>query len=261
MPLITRGGVDLHYLDLGSGPAVFFHTGGGGDGTMWQAAGFVDALPGRRCLLFDHRGHGKSGKPENVQAHTIEEYLADAIAVLDAAGVARAVMVGYSDGSQLIFRLASRFPERVAAIVAIGGVAHPDSDAEDWRRKMAAEVRVSGGIRAYIERLASMENEPPPQWFFENLAATSTEMFCLELEGWANAGNECADFPLISAPTLIVCEAMFNTDGAAQLAVKALPRDSAFVELPDSGHLQAFYRTDVTLPIITDFLDKHAPLA
>ena len=45
MPEVVRDGVRLHYADVGSGPAVFFHTGGGGDGTMWHTAGYLDALP------------------------------------------------------------------------------------------------------------------------------------------------------------------------------------------------------------------------
>src|SRR6202521_2667360 len=143
MATAIRHGVRLHYSDLGAGPAVFFHTGGGGDGTMWKTAGYVDGLPGRRHLLFDHRGHGRSDKPERLEAHRMVEYIADVIAVLDEVGIDRAAMVGYSDGARLIYALAARHPERVAAIVGIGGVSHPD-DSDDGRRELAAEVRGEG---------------------------------------------------------------------------------------------------------------------
>jgi pimeloyl-ACP methyl ester carboxylesterase len=158
VPVITRYGVRMHYSDTGVGPAVFFHTGGGGDGTMWEAAGYLDALPGRHHLLFDHRGHGRSDQPRRLESHRLDEYIADAIAVLDSAGVARAAMVGYSDGARLIYALAARHPERVSAIAGIGGVAHP-TDTEDGRRELAAEVRQIG-FHEWLERMSASETEP-----------------------------------------------------------------------------------------------------
>jgi pimeloyl-ACP methyl ester carboxylesterase len=257
MPMVTRDGVRLHYSDTGDGPAVFFHTGGGGDGTMWQAAGYLDALPGRRHLLFDHRGHGRSDQPRDLEAHRLDEYIADVIAVLDSAGIDRAAMVGYSDGARVIYALAARHPRRVAAIVGIGGVAHP-TDTDDGRHGLAAEVRQIG-FREWLERMSASETEPAPSWLMDNLAATPTEMFALEVEGWADAAFEYENFPRIEAPTLIVCGELENTDGAAELATAALSTGTAVV-IPGFGHLQAFWRTDVTAPIISDFLARHAPV-
>jgi len=257
MPAVIRDGIRLHYSDAGRGPAVFYHTGGGGDGTMWRAAGYLDALPHRRHLLFDHRGHGLSDKPQNLEAHRLDEYIADVIAVMDAAGVDRATMVGYSDGARLIYALAAGHPDRVAAIIGIGGVAHP-GDTEDWRRGLAADVR-QVGLRAWLERMSDSETEPAPPWLMENLAETATEMFALELEGWADAPPEWKEFRRIESPTLIVCGEFENTDGAAELAAEALQNGTAVV-IPGFGHMQAFWRSDVTAPIISDFLARTVPV-
>jgi pimeloyl-ACP methyl ester carboxylesterase len=257
MATAVRNGVRLYYSESGAGPAVFFHTGGGGDGTMWKAAGHVDGLPGRRHLLFDHRGHGRSDKPEELEAHRIDEYIADVIAVLDHAGVDRAAMVGYSDGARLIYSLAARHPERVAAIIGIGGLSHPD-DSDDGRRELAAEVREKG-FRAWLEEMSGSETEQAPVWLMENLAATHAEMFLLELEGWAGAPSEWDNFSRIHSPVLIVCGQLENPDGAAELALGAMPT-ARVVVIPGFGHLQAFWRTDVTVPIISDFLARHVPV-
>lgn len=259
MPTIIREGVQLHYSDSGEhGPALLFHTGTGGDGTMWELAGYTDFLTGWRHLLVDHRGHGRSGRPAGLQAHRMEEYVADALAVLDACGVRRAAMLGYSDGARLLYALAARHPERVAAVVGIGGVPHPNGP-DAPRAEWAAEVR-RVGVRAWIERTAAEESEPPPPWLVDNLVATPTEMFALELEGWSTAPSECEEFPLIQAPTLIVCGELENADGAAEAAVAALPDGSAVV-LPGFGHLQAFWHAEVTGPVIRDFLDTQDVLA
>jgi pimeloyl-ACP methyl ester carboxylesterase len=256
MPFVTRAGVRLHYSDSGTGPAVLFQTGGAGDGTMFAQAGYLAALPGRRHLVLDHRGHGRSDQPDGVSRHRMDEYIADVIVVLDAAGVERAALVGYSDGANLFFALAAKHPDRVTAVVDIGGVYHPD-DTNDYRIESAARLR-RGGTREFILRMAAEESEPPPAWLLENFAATPAEMIALELEAWAESPTSCAYFPLIAAPTLIVCGELENLDGAAELAVAALASGKAVI-LPGLGHLQAFWRSDLTAPHIAAFMDAHVP--
>jgi len=255
--MVVRNGVRLYYSHSGTGPPAFFHTGGGGDGTMWRTAGYLDALPGRHHLLFDHRGHGRSDKPHDPEAHRMDEYIADVIAVLDSASIDRAAMLGYSDGARIVYALAARHPERVTAVVGIGGVAHP-SETNAWRRELAKEARVIG-LLAYIERMSASETQPAPPWLIDNLATTPTEMFLLMLEGWADAPTDSAYFPHIQAPTLIMTAEQENADGAAELALEVLPSGSAKAVLPGFGHLQEFWRTDVTGPIVSDFLARHVP--
>src|SRR4051812_20996605 len=45
----------IHYQVVGDGPPVLWHTGGCGDGEMWQLGGYLDGLPGHTHLLMDHR--------------------------------------------------------------------------------------------------------------------------------------------------------------------------------------------------------------
>ena len=72
-----------------------------------------------RVVTFDPRGNGRSDRPREYEAYERREFAADALAVLDAAGVDRAVVVGWCDmGESLI--LAAEHPERVAGLVLIG---------------------------------------------------------------------------------------------------------------------------------------------
>ena len=69
-------------------------------------------------VTFDPRGNGRSDRPLTAAEYDRREYAADAVAVLDAAGVGRAVVVAWCDlGESLV--LASEHPERVAALVEI----------------------------------------------------------------------------------------------------------------------------------------------
>src|SRR5262252_5936382 len=94
VPYVDSGGLRLYYRVSGSGPPVLWHTGGCGDSTMWETAGYIAALPGYRHILFDHRGHGRSDAPPTVAGHQMSYYVDDVIAVLNDAGIERALLVG-----------------------------------------------------------------------------------------------------------------------------------------------------------------------
>jgi pimeloyl-ACP methyl ester carboxylesterase len=103
---------------------------------MWKAQ---VALLARhyRVVTFDGRGSGRSGRPGEATAYTDEQYAADTVAVLDDAGVDRAVLVGLSCGASWAIRVAAGHPERVHGIVAIGAacgfpVAQPERDHCVW---------------------------------------------------------------------------------------------------------------------------------
>lgn len=73
-----------------------------------------------RVVTFDGRGNGRSDRPANADAYADTEFVADAIAVLDATGTDRAVVVGLSMGAGYALRLAAEHPERVLGAVFIG---------------------------------------------------------------------------------------------------------------------------------------------
>src|SRR5438046_4911378 len=117
MPFVDSSGVRIYFEVTGTGFPVVLHTGGGGDGTMWEQGGYVEGLDGFRCVLIDHRGHGRSDKPQGVENHLMERYVDDVLAVLDALQIERAAFWGYSAGSWVGYALAAAHPERVACLI------------------------------------------------------------------------------------------------------------------------------------------------
>ena len=73
-----------------------------------------------RVITFDPRGNGRSDRPIGAKAYDEREFAADAVAVLDATGSDRAVIVGFSLGAQRSLLLATEHPARVAGVVFIG---------------------------------------------------------------------------------------------------------------------------------------------
>jgi pimeloyl-ACP methyl ester carboxylesterase len=70
-------------------------------------------------VTFDGRGNGRSDRPPTAAAYNDDQYVADAVAVLDATGTDRAVLVGLSRGGRWAVELAATWPERVLGAVLI----------------------------------------------------------------------------------------------------------------------------------------------
>ncbi len=119
-------GISINYRDSGGDkPVVLFSHGFMMDQTMFDEQ--VAALSGDyRCISWDERGFGetKAGGP-----FTYWDSADDAIGVLDACGVDKAVLVGMSQGGFLSLRAALAHPDRVAGVVLIDSAADAD-DAE-----------------------------------------------------------------------------------------------------------------------------------
>ena len=76
---------------------------------------------GRHCrvVTFDGRGNGRSDRPVGARAYSIDEFAADALAVMDATATERATLVALSCGALWATALAADHPERVDAIAYI----------------------------------------------------------------------------------------------------------------------------------------------
>ena len=118
---IERGGVKVGYEVFGAGePAILLLTSWAiVHARQWKAQ--VPYLARHfRVITVEGRGNGRADRPGTAEAYRDREYVDDAIAVLDATGVDRAVVVGLSVGGRHALQLAAWYPERAAGVVAIG---------------------------------------------------------------------------------------------------------------------------------------------
>lgn len=254
---VESGGVPIHYEVEGEGLPVLMHTGAGGDLGMWRSAGYVTGLHGVRAILMDHRGHGGSGRPRDVEDHRIERYVADVVAVLDHAGVDRAVFLGYSDGARVGLAFAAAHPDRVAGLVALGALGEPEVSLGE-RADRAGRIRETG-MPALIDALRVRESDLP-DWFADQMLSTDPEMYALELVGWSTWSGAWPLFERIGAPTLIVVgereeDGTGLADRHARDAAARMPSGRAVV-LPKLGHVGLFVRSDLVLPHIAALLDE-----
>jgi pimeloyl-ACP methyl ester carboxylesterase len=134
---VTRDAVALSAWEWpGDPPATLLLHGIGNYARYWDF--FADAIAGRvRLVATDARGHGESGRPAD--GYTPQEFVADAIAVLDALAIERALVVGHSMGGTHAIRLAAAHPERVERLVVVDAGPEPMPEGAERARRLSLE--------------------------------------------------------------------------------------------------------------------------
>ena len=109
-----RDGAEIYYEVSGSGPAIVFAHGLGGNHLSWwqQVAHFA---PSHSCVVFSHRGFPPSSRVPGRTAP--DAYADDLAALLDELDLRNVTLVGQSMGGWTCFEYALRQPQRVRALV------------------------------------------------------------------------------------------------------------------------------------------------
>jgi 3-oxoadipate enol-lactonase len=255
-------GVRLAYETRGAGEPLLLIHGLGYDRYGW--GGLPDLLAEDfRVVLFDNRGVGDSDVPEGPYA--VSQMAADAVAVLDAAGVDRAHVLGVSLGGYIAQELTLTHPERVERLVLA-------STAPGGPRSAPMPAK---GIEAF-GRFPTMEREAGLRLMVENSLGEYgvreqpelvEEIYRYRLErgptlaGWQAQAYAGATFDAydrisgIETPTLVLQGTADNVVDPqnAHLLVELIP--NARLELvPERGHLMVWQEAEQIAPIVKEFL-------
>jgi len=256
MPYVTApDGVHLYYELEGEGEPLLLHLGAGCDLELWRAAGYVETLArDHQCILFDHRGHGRSDHPMGSEANTNDRYVDDILALLDHLGLASTAFWGYSNASFPGLAIADKHPERVSKLVLSGGLgkitrARLAATTETWIKQLREsrwELMIAGFEHEEVRAV--------PDWMKERIRATAIEPFI----AWRQARphwtwDAWEALPRIKTPTLFLVGELEDVDGETREAAALMP-DASCVVLPGLGHINAFLASDLALPHALRFL-------
>jgi pimeloyl-ACP methyl ester carboxylesterase len=268
VPTADRGTARLAYSVEGSGPDVLLLHAGVTDSRSWGP--LRERLGGTcRTIAYDRRGYG-----DTVAAPEPHDPVDDALAVLDAARVERATLIGASRGGRLAIDLALRHPRRVAGLVLIGaGVAGaPQLDigvfADPVRALEEAYADAEEGgdpdvlnrveAHAWLDGWSSRENRV--RGFTRDLFLA---MNGLHLQLAQQAGPEIAGVPdawdrvaTISVPTLVLVGALDDTEIAASQHLGATIPGACLEILDGTGHLPHLEGHRRCLELIAGFLTE-----
>jgi pimeloyl-ACP methyl ester carboxylesterase len=234
-------GVRIHYLVEGDGPAVVLvhgYTANARD--KWWGTGVAQALSrDHRVIGIDCRGHGESDKPHDPMAYG-PRMAEDVIAVMDALGVDRAHVHGYSMGGGIVTQLLDRHPDRLLT-ASYGGSGVPEVDPE-W----IAKVPPDRDGEAPGEQDARRALEQSGYRDAEALAA-------VRAYPWPEGDRGRIDLGRVTAPVLALNGELDHPNQKTHRMRRELPSFWSYV-LPDRGHL-----TTVG-PVYTEILHRFVEL-
>lgn len=226
-----------------NGLPVLFLNSLAADHSMWEG---VRTRLGRRSVAFDMRGHGESDVVPGTA--TVADLAAEAFAVMDAAGLDRAVLCGLSLGGLIAMEMAAQAPGRVAGLVlANTAVSFPPPTM--WQDR-AATAR-AGGWTDLVQ--PTLERWLTPGFRQAHPASATGVRAMLEAlppEGYAAAcsvlatGDSTAALKGYGGPVLLIAGAHDQSTPVARAEqMQALAPQAELVVL-DAAHVSAIERPD-----------------
>jgi pimeloyl-ACP methyl ester carboxylesterase len=132
-------GTRLYYEEAGTGTAIVFAHEFGGTYRSWEPQ--MRAFARRhRCVTFAARGYPPSDVPQDVERYSQSIAVQDIVAVMDAAGIDRAHVVGLSMGGFAALHLGLEHPARARSLVVAGAGYGAEKQFEAYFRDVSLEV-------------------------------------------------------------------------------------------------------------------------
>ena len=210
MPTVSvSDGCRVTYDVSGQGEALLLIPGLGGAASFWSD--IVPLLADRyRVIAFDHRGTGRSDRPEG--AYSISRIAGDAIEVLKAENIDAAHVVGHSTGGMVAQYMAIDAPGLVKTLVISGSWEKPDARFRAMFEARLAVLR-EAGPRIYQKLTHAIgfpagfldENKELLQRAVDNAAAALSPLSAAEARIEMLLIDERSnDLSKITAPTLVI---------------------------------------------------------
>ncbi len=263
----------LAYLDEGQGPPVILIHGFGG--SMWQWEHQQEALARRyRVITIDMLGSGLSDKPEIDYSPAF--LLNSFTEFMDSLGIQQATLIGNSMGAGVAMGMALTHPDRVAKLVLVSGfpakvresIASPsykgfvNTPPPIWLARLGMWVAGRWTTKRILTEIIHDPQQITPLIIERSYQNRQDPRFLHPLYSQINHLQEWEEhfaprLEEITHPTLIIWG---EKDGVFPPTVgrdihRIIPH-SAFLEVPDSGHIPQWENPQVVNPAILEFLSS-----
>jgi 3-oxoadipate enol-lactonase len=258
MKLVTTQDAQLRceHLPRPGAPALLMLNSLGTSLEMWDDQ--LTALSERYELIrYDNRGHGKSTSGSSAEL-TMEQLGRDALAVLDACGIARAHLCGLSVGGMTAMKIATLWPDRVLKVALCNTSAHMPTR-ESWQQRIdtVLDKGMSPVVEAVIER-----------WFTPEFRASEPErvdriramLLSADPKGYAACAAAIRDMDqresikTITAKTLVIGGTKDPAATPAHAELIASSIAGAKLVMLDCAHLSNVERAEEFTATLLEFL-------
>lgn len=257
MPFFDNEGIQLFYEDIGEGrPLLLLHGLTSNHQMFYREIGYLkDKF---RIIALDSRGHGESDRPDEF---TLEDHIADAVALLDHLKLDSANVLGVSMGSYIAQGLAIKQPGRVEKLILAATKSYGDqaSMAEMFDRyKEQLEGMSIADKLAISSQLIFHNQEAVNVW--QKRVAKNSRMLNNDQQSAASAALRDFDFrddlKRITAKTLVISgkhDGLNPPEKGRETAV--LIPNADYMEFQDSGHAPNVEQDRLFLGVVEKFLE------
>lgn len=182
-------GISIHYAIYGQGPPVIFLHGGLANADYWGGQ-VLPVAAHHTVILMDSRGHGRSTR--DARPYGYDLMADDVVALMDRLKVAKADIVGWSDGGIIGIDLAMRHRDRVGKVFAFAAntVTSGVKDGVEKNPTFAAFIKragqeyqaysaTPGEYGAFVDQISRMWAEQP-NWSDAQLRAIDTPILVVD---------------------------------------------------------------------------------
>ncbi|TFF23242.1 alpha/beta hydrolase [Jiella endophytica] len=262
----TRDGVEIFYKDWGpkDAPAIMFHHGWPLSADDWDTQMLFFLANGYRVVAHDRRGHGRSSQVWD--GHTMDNYAADAFAVVEALDLRGVVHIGHSTGGGEVARYVAKFGEpagRVAKAVLVSAVpplmvkteANPGGlpiEVFDGFRKALADNRAqffldvpTGPFYGYNREGAKIDEGVIQNWWRQGMMGSAKAHYD-GIKAFSET-DQSEDLKAISVPTLVLHgedDQIVPIGASARESIKLLP-SGTLKTYPGFGHGMLTVNADI----------------
>jgi pimeloyl-ACP methyl ester carboxylesterase len=243
-------GTRIAYAVQGEGVAILLLHGFSGDRQIWRRGRAVEQLSDEfRMIILDLRGCGESSRPTDASDFRLERHLEDIHAVVDACGLDRFLVWGWSLGATLGLQLTVRSERLLGAVIA--GTYYGRIFTDGYVLPLLSEyepLAVAQAQGCLDERSLSSEQR-------DFIRHTGLSVYLARLRGMHTwPGAEPRD---LRCPALVYSSTADSPTIVRKSAEQRVAIESAGIELPildGLSHLRLITSDTVVFPIVLPFL-------
>ena len=216
-----------------------------------------------RIISFDNRGAGRSDKP--TEPFTLEQMADDAIAVLDAAGVETAHVVGASMGGVISQIVAVKFPQRVRSLTLVCTACrnHPwrQELLQSWAKTAEEKGMIEVGKEAaqWVMSPRSFRRLVPAfTWMGPLAALRPRHSFVSQIDAILNTREDLVDqLSTITAPTMVIVgnQDILTPRGDSEEIAERIP-NAELVVISGAAHGLMMEHSSTFNKILIEFLQR-----
>jgi 3-oxoadipate enol-lactonase len=216
-----------------------------------------------RIISFDNRGAGRSDKP--TEPFTLEQMADDALAVLDAAGIETAHVVGASMGGVISQIVAVKFPHRVRSLTLVCTACrnHPwrQELLQSWAKTAADKGMIEVGKEAaqWVMSPRSFRRLVPAfTWMGPLAALRPRHSFVSQIDAILNTREDLVDqLSTITAPTMVIVgnQDILTPRGDSEEIAERIP-NAELVVISGAAHGLMMEHSSTFNRILIEFLQR-----